>query len=176
MTRPIVTTNFVLMKSNVHELPEYVRLAKRMGVDRVGAVNTLGIFSSDREAGVFRMPGEKGEASRYEGILAEARRIARMERIPLNMPNMAPMKPDSNCSANARDFPFIDPWGDVYPCCTLAVKGRERGSTTAPMGNVKQSSLGEIWRSERYSRFRRAFYTGRLPDPVCAGCPRYYHL
>lgn len=176
MARPIVTTNFVIMKSNVHELPEYVRLAKRMGVDRVGTVNTLGIFNSDREAGVFRMPGEKDETSRYTGIIAEARRVARIESIPLNVPNMVPREPGSNCSANARDFPFIDPWGDVYPCCTLAARGRERGSTTAPMGNIKQSSLGEIWRSERYSRFRRAFYTERLPDPVCAGCPRYYHL
>ena len=176
MARPMVTTNFVIMKSNVHELPAYVRLAKRLGVDRAGTVNTLGVFNSDREAGVFRMPGKKDDAAPYKAVFREARWAAMTERMRFGIPRMAPKQPGSNCAACGRDFPFIDPWGDVYPCCTLAVKGRESGSATAPLGNIKRSSLGEIWRSERYSRFREAFYAGRLPDPVCAGCPRYYQM
>ena len=52
-----------------------------------------------------------------------------------------------------RDSVFIDPEGKVYPCLTL---GKE-------MGNINESSLEEIWRSEKADEVRKAVDNCRLP-------------
>lgn len=57
--------------------------------------------------------------------------------------------------------PFVDPKGDVYPCCT-------RGTT---MGIVDaETSLGDVHNNENFRRLRRALVTGENLDTECRLC------
>jgi radical SAM protein with 4Fe4S-binding SPASM domain len=55
---------------------------------------------------------------------------------------------------------FIDTQGDVVPCCRTGLP---------IMGNVRQSSLAEIWNSEQYLHLRQSLKNGE-PPPYCRGC------
>jgi len=58
------------------------------------------------------------------------------------------------CSAGSSSF-FLDPGGNVYPCIIMDLK----------MGNIRETSLEEIWRSEEAREARR-----RIRDGLCPGC------
>lgn len=58
------------------------------------------------------------------------------------------------CTAATESF-FLDPVGDVYPCIIMDLK----------MGNVREQSLEEIWRSERAKEARL-----RIRKGLCPGC------
>lgn len=64
---------------------------------------------------------------------------------------------------------FINPSGLVFPCCDFYEEA-------FILGDLKEQSLKEIWRSEKFNDARRRF-KGRKPK-VCERCPgnnRYYH-
>ena len=54
--------------------------------------------------------------------------------------------------------------GNVIPCCNDYFE-------TEVVGNVRTHSLGEVWCSEKFERFRRALSKGdRKAYGLCAGC------
>ena len=184
---PRISANFVLLRSNIHDLPEFVRLSKFIGVDHISTVSPMGIFDSDKKEVMYYIPSKykwlskirnafDGEAESYINILEEAKNLAGYFQIPFSIPNVTPSEPGQDCSEMGSSRPFIVASGDVYPCCILAAKGSEIESNIKPMGNIKFNSLPEIWESERYTRFIEAFCKGKLPDKVCSRCPRYYNM
>jgi radical SAM protein with 4Fe4S-binding SPASM domain len=175
---PKISTNFVLMRSNIHELPDYVRTAISIGVDRIGTVHAHGVYGSDRKEAVYTLLEEESNLAGedYMLFIREAQTIARHANVEFYVPPLTPTKPGLNCSFNARRFPIIDPSGDVYPCCILQAFGNEREPSVTSMGNIEHENLPDIWKSVRYSRFREAFWIGDLPDPHCIRCPKYYNL
>jgi radical SAM protein with 4Fe4S-binding SPASM domain len=59
---------------------------------------------------------------------------------------------------------YIEPNGDVYASPGILFK-------TAPVGNLKQHSLHEIWNNERMQAMRQAHVSGNITQfPECAGC------
>jgi MoaA/NifB/PqqE/SkfB family radical SAM enzyme len=46
------------------------------------------------------------------------------------------------------------------------------GSDRATLGSVRESSFVEVWRGDRYRRFREQLVDGP-PPAVCAGCSAY---
>jgi len=175
-TTPIISTNFVLMKSNVNELPDYVRIASSINVDQAGTVNPMGVFDSDYSEVLYSLDINCNKTNNYDDIFKRALLIAKELNVSFYLPNMKPTRPGLDCLSNGRCFPYIDPYGDVYPCCILAAKGQEKNTEINPMGNIKQNKLSEIWESDKYVQFREAFYSGKLPDPVCMNCPKYYNI
>lgn len=184
---PRIGTNFVLLRSNIHELPEFVRLSKFIGVDHISTVSPMGIFDSDKREVMYSFSSKDKWSSRirdaigiglkdYEGILEEAKNVAKHLGIPISLPDIAPREQGLDCAEMGSSRPFIVVSGDVYPCCILAAKGSEIDSCIKPMGNIKFNSLPEIWESERYIGFREAFHKGELPDGLCLRCPRFYNI
>jgi radical SAM protein with 4Fe4S-binding SPASM domain len=175
---PRISTNFVIMRSNVHELPDYVRVAASIGVDWIGTVHPHGLFESDKAEPIYTLPHTKRtEIVRdYQVFFLAAQDIARQANVPLHIPSLKPTRPTLDCSFQARRFPIIDPSGDVYPCCILQALGKSREASVSAMGRIQNKSLPEIWNSDRYLRFREAFYLGELPDSHCGNCPRYYNM
>jgi radical SAM protein with 4Fe4S-binding SPASM domain len=62
--------------------------------------------------------------------------------------------------------------GTVMACTCVAATDR---STDLGIGNVMDTPLGELWRSERTRRLRASFGTPAL-NPTCAGCDMYRNL
>lgn len=59
---------------------------------------------------------------------------------------------------------FIHPDGVVTPCCVDSDR-------TLVMGNVKESTVAEIWNGEAYGKLRNMHAAGRSRDiPTCANC------
>jgi radical SAM protein with 4Fe4S-binding SPASM domain len=57
---------------------------------------------------------------------------------------------------------YVDCSGDVWPCCVAWEEG-------SMMGNLLDSSLPQIWKGEKYRRFRLALRDCPLPR-ICEGC------
>jgi radical SAM protein with 4Fe4S-binding SPASM domain len=176
--KPEIHTNFVLMHSNIQDLPDYVRLAVNLGVDHIQTINPFGIFTGDIGECLYSMPGERGipRIENYRTIIEEAELIAQKAGIPFSLPPFYPSGPGTDCRGRGRTRVYISPSGDVYHCCIMAAKGPEKGSAIAAFGNLRDHSLQEIWESEQYTHFREAFFRGDIPHPFCEYCSRYYHL
>jgi radical SAM protein with 4Fe4S-binding SPASM domain len=84
------------------------------------------------------------------------------------------MRPDAGHTASEWNNPCHYLWrgpvyvkqnGDVYPCCqSYMLDG-------APIGNVGERGLSEIWNSEEMQRMRRLHATGRAGEiDICSRC------
>lgn len=84
------------------------------------------------------------------------------------------MRPDAGHAAGDWKYPCHYLWrgpmyvkqnGDVYPCCqSYMLDG-------APVGNIAEHSLEQIWNSEDMQHLRRAHSTGRAGEiDMCARC------
>jgi radical SAM protein with 4Fe4S-binding SPASM domain len=174
---PVVLTNFVLLRSNISELPDYVKTAIMMNVDHINTVHVHGLYESDRQQTLYDLGDASSELPPVlSNYIQQAKALAKSAKVGLFIPPFTPSHPKLNCSFRGRSYPTIDPNGDVYPCCILEALGNEQGSRVKAIGNIRHEKLHQIWNSPRYRAFRRAFYAGELPDPYCAKCPRYYNL
>ena len=172
-----ILSNFVIMKSNICELSDYVRLTGELGVDLIVAVNPFGIFPSDSSELLFKgFPKEEIRDCSYRDILKETRKIAGKQKYPLVIIPDHSTAPRLDCRCYGASLPRIAPNGDVFPCSVFSVKGYEKDSNISPFGNLNTNSLQEIWRSEIYYQFRKSFYEGKLPHPLCQKCSKYYNL
>jgi MoaA/NifB/PqqE/SkfB family radical SAM enzyme len=66
------------------------------------------------------------------------------------------LRMDKNC-IRLHDFIYINVEGEVNPCCALI---------DYRMGNICEEDLDQIWKSDRYNRFRKNYHKA----PWCSGC------
>jgi len=178
---PRIGTNFNFMQSNIHEFPDYVRNSIKVGVDYIYANNVHGFFDSDYGEHIYIMPGDHNRlaSSRhasYAKIIREAQMVAEKAKVEYYFPSITPSEPFLDCRYGARTRPYIDKTGDIYPCCVVHTIAYSQGGSFKPFGNVKENSLNEIWESKPYQRFRKAFFTGDIPDQNCKKCHLFYNM
>lgn len=141
-SHPRIILQWLPMKHNQHELPQLQIKAEEWGADCV-EIKTTQVYTSE-EAEQF-LPGDP-RLSRYEqrGRAWEVRR--RRE------------------SCHRLWFSCQIDWdGTVVPCCFDK-------DEQFVMGDIHQQPLAEIWRGERYQRFRQLLLThGRAPE-MCRNC------
>lgn len=155
------------MEANVAELPEIVRLAASLGVDRV-KVNQLQAhfealrpMSLRRSAGSIRLWNEAVRACHRAA--EEARRTRGRE---LQLQNLVELEPDPRHPAPLGACPFLgrEAWvtvdGRFAPCPSPR---RER---LGEMGSLEERTLGEIWESDGYRELCRSY----AANPVCREC------
>ncbi|HWO18735.1 MAG TPA: glycosyltransferase [Kofleriaceae bacterium] len=142
LARPRIELQFIAMRHNEHELPEMRRLAREWGVDAL-RIKTV---SADDDATRHLVPASR-LLSRYE------------------VDHATPSTRHAFCTM-AWDHAVINVDGSVTPCCYL----RPDMGDPFVMGNVFETPFPEIWRGERYRRFRAAMLAGRADLPVCNRC------
>jgi MoaA/NifB/PqqE/SkfB family radical SAM enzyme len=176
--KPEIHTNFVLMRSNIQELPDYVRVAIDLGVDHIQTVNPFGIFKGDRDEILYAMPKSAGipPIENYENIIKEALQMTQKSGISFSVPSFYPSPPTTECLGKGRSLVSLGPSGDVFPCCRMAAKSPEKDAVIKPFGNIIESSICEIWNSESFIHHRESFFKGILPNKLCIQCPRYYNI
>jgi MoaA/NifB/PqqE/SkfB family radical SAM enzyme len=169
--------NFVALRSNIHELPDVVRLAKRFDIDSVGVADyALGQGEFDAES----LRNDPELANRW---LAESRRVAEELGVTLQLPpeysdhaipttglafgqrirragRLLPVKRrfPQKC-ANPWNNPYIRTDGTVVPCC----------ASGHFMGSLRRSSFREIWNGWRYRVLRWRIHSV-LPPLECRNC------
>jgi radical SAM protein with 4Fe4S-binding SPASM domain len=177
---PFIHLNFVMMRSNIMELPAFVRLAHELRARSVSATHMTPLEGVDTRSESLYL--DKEICNRK---IREARIIARALRIILVTPSLfrnstqtdlisknngqfhaLPVGKDVNTVSGCM-FPWhwvgIQPDGAVRPC------GWWYDGEPA-MGNIRSQSFEEIWNSESYNKLRLEHLTGKLRG-TCQKCP-----
>ncbi len=183
---PLLRFNYVLMKNNIHELPAFIDLAAKLGVEEVQSQHmVIFVGGIKEEALVF----DKERSNQY---ISEAKERASQHGIRFYHPPLFDIGDEHTRKKSVLDgkiftqedqydyerktHPILndgmqlctDPWrklyidwqGMVYPCCVWKEE---------PLGDLTKSSFLEIWESVRYRELRKGLTTGKL-GKSCAEC------
>ncbi|MCC6409177.1 MAG: radical SAM protein [Planctomycetes bacterium] len=166
---------FVLMRSNVDELPAFVELAHHLGADAVHAQHVIAMT----DAGI----GESlvGEPERYDAIRARAQ--ARADELGIELDAPLPFEP---LSVEARRTPTAAPLdpdlaGHVVPCrspnqtAVILYDGRvyacchPMAHQKMQLGDLRVQSFEEVWNGRAARNLRAGIKTGDVPT-ICRTC------
>jgi radical SAM protein with 4Fe4S-binding SPASM domain len=169
--RPWIAMGMVLMKTNVHELADVVRLCDELGVRTLNAENVFTWTEQMEQA----LPLYNGMTPDEEGAIERARGVAKELGINLELPGFV-MKAPGPCSYQPHRH-FVVTWeGDLRPCCNLfhpyhyVFQGQKKFAHEATMGNLLREDFKTIWNKPEYVAFRKANETGIGLPEVCQDC------
>ena len=165
-----VTFQLTFMEVNYAELPQVVRLAAEIGVDRVKGHHLWAHFSQI-EGQSMRRSAEAIE--RWNATVDEAFKAADKHRLPdgskVLLENIFRLDAaDEGEIAAGAECPFLgqEAWvasdGRFNPCCAPDVLRRTLGD----FGNVNNASLYYIWKSAAYRELRSNY----MRRALCQGC------
>ncbi len=161
---PKVTFATVATRTNLHELPKIIHLAKELGADSINLQTSLTSWGKEQVEEYARAIRLDLTSIEIASKLSEVERIASDEGVLLNV-----FSADAYSIKNKCPWPwmraFIAANGDVVPCCILA------DANTVSLGNVFTEHFGKIWNSAAYRELRRRIKQHDLPD-YCKGCYR----
>jgi MoaA/NifB/PqqE/SkfB family radical SAM enzyme len=177
--RPKLSLWFTVMKRNVRELPDFVRLAGKIGATQVNVQRLVhyGQGLAVHEQSLY------GEVTALETeMLDEATRLG--QDLGVSLTASGDTTPVASLTPEERERPWSGcqrPWslsyvtanGNVLPCCISPWTARDyRGLI---LGNAFAQPFAQIWNGERYREFRTKFETQEAPDP-CRGCGRLWSI
>ncbi|MBI3781134.1 MAG: SPASM domain-containing protein [candidate division NC10 bacterium] len=176
---PKVSLWFTGIRANIHELPDLIRLAHKLGVAEV-YLQRLVFYETGLAVREQSLYG-KLEATVREAV-EEAERLCTKYEIAFHASGAS--APLQSLAPDAGSRPWAGcqrPWtvsyvtanGNVLPCCIAPWTAKDyRG---AILGNAFQQPLAEIWNGERYQTFRMTFESDTPPDP-CRGCGNLWSI
>jgi glycosyltransferase involved in cell wall biosynthesis/MoaA/NifB/PqqE/SkfB family radical SAM enzyme len=165
-----VTLQLTFLESNVAELADIVRLAVRLGVDRVKGHHVWAHFDALRAESMRR---SADSVARWNQAVAEARSGAAEQTLPngkhILLENIVPLDPDRlDDIAPGGACPFLgqEAWvsaaGRFDPCCAPDAERRTLGA----FGDLHQQSLMSIWTGDAYRELVATYPNRRL----CLSC------
>ena len=163
--------NFVLMRSNVRELPDFVDLAHELGADAVHAQHVITMTDEAREEPLLIDPGL------YDEVRTEALERARKWSIELDLPAAFSGTESANCSVRpdpaleGHAEPCRDPYqtlivlynGRVFACCHPMAHDKMQ------LGDLSSQSFEEVWNNPLYRNLRSGLRCGDVPE-ICKKC------
>ncbi|MBW8057493.1 MAG: radical SAM protein [candidate division NC10 bacterium] len=171
---PRVSLWFTAMKTNLEELPAFVRLASRIGVPEVYVqrlvYNGHGMAVADQSL-------HQALHAREENLIKEAEGLARTFEVAFKASGLTtPLESLHGTELGRRPWSGCQrPWtlsyvtanGNVLPCCITPWSAKNYQG--ALLGNAFTDDFASIWNGERYQQFRETFESDVPPDP-CRGC------
>ncbi len=174
-TKPLVSLWLTGLKETVDQLPEFVRLAARIGVKEV---HLQRLVFDEQGFGMARSDSSLFEQTRAEeeAVIAEAAAIGRELGVKLDASGAT--EPGLSLKKAQDDKPWATcrrPWSLMYftahgralPCCIAPFSAR--GYENYTLGDATQETLREIWNSPAYRNFRSDL-VGETPPKPCQGC------
>ena len=165
-----MTFQLTFMEVNYAELPEVVKLAAGLGVDRVKGHHLWAHFAQIRDQSMRRRP----EAiARWNATVDAAYEAAEKCRLPdggrvlldnvfrLDAAGNGEIAADAECPFLGREA-WVASDGRFNPCCAPDALRRTLGD----FGNVNYASLYDIWQSDAYRDLRSSY----MEKPLCQGC------
>ena len=176
---PEITFEYVLMRTNVEELDEFVRLAHKYKVKYVGIRHVWIFGESVKNETMFLYP------ELMQAKFTEAAQLGQELGVTVDLPSLTTIKFAEDYVIDQLNDPALsslaqsvftvpgpgkvcyDPWrnywvtweGNVRPCC----------QTDRIMGNVNDASFLDIWNGPAYRLFREKLSSGDYPKE-CLGC------
>ncbi len=165
-----VTLQLTFLESNVSELPDLVRMAIELGVDRVKGHHLWAHFHEIEALSLRRSPES---IHRWNAAVLGMRAAAQERLLPSGVPillenmflldlgAMQNLAPGGPCPFLGQEA-WVSAEGRFDPCCAPDAKRRTLGE----FGNLNAASLSEIWRSPGYQELTKSYRTREL----CLGC------
>lgn len=181
---------FVAMRRNIHELPQVIRLGRRLGADRFSISNVLAHTPALRSEVLY-------SRSYYEagGLVSEWSPLVQLPRMEINDATRAAMgealEGRMHLQIAGQDLhlggdtcPFVRKastsirWdGAVSPCLALLhshtsyLDSTRRSVQAVSFGSLVENSLSEIWQSPRYRALRASLAAFDFsPCVFCNSC------
>ncbi len=148
-----------IMKKNLEEMPEFVTLAHKLGIDKI-------IFQTVQIKEDFvKIYGK--EFSKTELIKTNKKEFRKL----IEETKKRGKKYNIKILFDEEDQKCIWPWRNIYvtwqgyvtPCCKIV------DFKNPIFGNIIKQDFEEIWNGENYKKFREGFFKKIPPEP-CRGC------
>lgn len=161
---PWINFVFCAMRSNIHELPDLVRLAADIGIDEVKVVY-LTVFGED-----LLNESLWGHEKEVSEIFEKATQVGEELGIVLKLPHLmgedeAGDKLHKDCFVSWRDF-FLGSDGYVRPCMSTPVQFLKYD---------KEKPFMDFWNSEEYQKYRAIVNDREKMDNPCRRCYQSSH-
>jgi radical SAM protein with 4Fe4S-binding SPASM domain len=169
----------VVMRRNLGELSDIVRLAHAHGVDRIFVQHLCHDYGESTLPAAYQSMRDFIDAEELSGLpyseveaaFNQARATAQQLGIDLRLPSLAALYPDdASPRPHGCDWPmrgaYMSYRGDAMPCCMVSTPDR------ANLGNMAHSDIAEIWNGPLYRSFRTALRSDNPPE-ICRGCGIY---
>ncbi len=175
VTAPLVSLWLTGLKETVGQLPDFVRLAARIGVKQV---HLQRLVFDEVGRGLAQADQSLFEASQAEELAAiEAAQVIAAE-LGVTIDASGATEPGLSLKREADDAPWSvcrRPWSLMYftshgralPCCIAPFSARGYESYT--LGDATQQTLREIWNGPAYQEFRQQLM-GAAPPKPCQNC------
>lgn len=162
-----VTFQMTFMETNYAELPDIIRLAAKLGVDRVKGHHLWAHFAEIKDQDMRR---NADAVRRWNDVVAESRRAAEDSRLPgggkVLLENIGEIVAENNAPTGQCPFLGREAWVNAHgrfdPCCAPDAERKTLGS----FGYLRERELIDIWRSDDYRLLART-YRSRA---VCQKC------
>lgn len=165
--RSRITLKVTFMEANVGELPNLVRLAANLGVDRLRGSHLLSLYAQTESQRLDRSPQSR---RRFRKMIEESHRtlqaIEQATGRHLELSNFHPLSeraPSGPCPYLDREA-WIAPDGGLRPCCVPLAAQPKLGD----LGNVARQGVLAVWNGAKYREFCRTY----LNHPECARCAK----
>lgn len=169
----------VVMRRNLHELPDLVRLAHRYSMESVWVQHLCHDFGESTLPAAYRPMRDWVEAEtllneelpRIEHYFAEARTTATALGVKLRVPRpRARSHPPGTSGPDRCDWPwqraYVSYQGLAMPCCQVATPDRMN------FGNMAERGVEAVWNSAGFEHFRSQLASDDPPE-VCRSCAVY---
>lgn len=169
----------VLMRQNLPELPDLVKLAHRYSVESLFVQHLCHDFGESTLPDHYQPMRQFVEAEtlleadlqQIEPIFAQARSLAQTYNIDLRLPRLQPkLHPPETPGRERCDWAwkgaYISYQGLAMPCCMISTPDRLN------FGDLLQQGVDQTWQGEAYQTFRQQLDTDTPPE-VCRSCSIY---
>lgn len=169
----------VVMRRNLQQLPDLVRLARAFGIDSVSVQHLAHDFSESSLPVKYQPMREfvdeetllNEDPARVRRWFDAARALADDLGVRLRLPNADPQpRPPSLKGRERCDWPWRGAYvaysGEAMPCCMVATPERIN------FGSMSREGVVQVWNSGAYRDFRARLESDDPPD-ICRGCALY---
>jgi len=166
LKKPRVHIVYLILKKNIHEMPNIVELAREIGVKELIFIHITHISNlwQDKEK-AFSCSSDEKEL--YKEIINETLKRAKTYKIKIEMPNFI-ASDVAICSENPLENLYISVEGEVSPCVYLYPPisdsfirifcSKEYKTNKISFGNIFHEDIETIWKKKEYMDFRKGFY------------------
>jgi glycosyltransferase involved in cell wall biosynthesis/MoaA/NifB/PqqE/SkfB family radical SAM enzyme len=159
-----VTLQLTFLETNVHELPDIVKLGIELGVDRIKGHHLWAHFDEIKN---LSMRKNKDSIQRWNNAVMATHKIANGHAIILENIDLLSedatrnLAPEGTCPFLGKEA-WVNTEGKFSPCCAPDKERIKLGS----FGNLYEHSLEEIWQGDEYQRLRKTY----MNNDLCVGC------
>jgi len=162
---PQIHFRFIITRKNYTEISQYM--------DLMHSLKGRGVLARVELIGLLAFPGIEEHYIPFhelpEQLVVDTLQKALDYDIHLRFAHEGKLPSMDNCVAWAEPYVLIG--GEVISCCAILMSNKRKVLRDNSFGNVYDTPLLDIWKTERYQKFRKQVVTSDAPVPAsCYGC------